>query len=147
MALTDSEVQHLIRLPKRFTDIAQVIIPQSGEFEHRSDLAAIGGRDTFILDISRAAIRMTRCKSQTRYARNIILIRVDLDGSPHENPDGTDVGRSHVHIYRAGWDDKWAYPLSEYKGFASCSTLVELVRSFCRYCGVTSDIPYQEGII
>lgn len=147
MALTDTEVQRLIRLSKKFADTTEVTVPPSGAFEHSSELVAVEEREAFLLDVSRHAIRITRCKSQTRYARNIILLRVELDGPPHVNPDGTDVGPSHVHVYKEGYDDRWAYPLSNYPEFLQCSTLVDLVRSFCRYCGVVSVIPYQEGVI
>jgi len=147
MALSDTEVQRLIHLQKKFADEAEVLVPASGQYEHCSELVAIKDGDRFLLDVSRAAIRLTRCKTQTRYARNTILIRVEIDGPPHDNPDGTEVGPSHVHVYREGYDAKWAYPIDEFPEFMGCTSLIELVRKFSRYCGVVSRIPYQEGVI
>jgi len=147
MALSNNEVQRLIRLDKRFADESEVLIPVSGQYEHCSELLAVRDGDKFLLNVSRAAIRLTRCKTQTRYSRNTVLIRVEIDGPPHENPDGTEVSPSHVHIYREGYDDKWAYPIEKFPEFASCDSLIELVRKSSRYCGVVSRIPYQKGVI
>ena len=38
----------------------------------------------------------------------MILARLDF-ASPHRNPDGTAVGVPHLHVYREGYGDKFAY--------------------------------------
>ena len=38
----------------------------------------------------------------------VVLARLGF-ASPHRNPDGTAVGVSHLHIYREGYGDKFAY--------------------------------------
>jgi hypothetical protein len=45
--------------------------------------------------------------------RTIPLIRLDIDGRPHTNPDGTDFGGTHIHRYRAGHALDWAENLPE----------------------------------
>ena len=44
-------------------------------------------REHFILDISRAQIKLTKATYQNRARQAIIPIRFDLDGRPHRNPD------------------------------------------------------------
>jgi hypothetical protein len=41
----------------------------------------------FMLDVTRATIRLTKATYQNRARQAIILMRLDLDGPPHSNPD------------------------------------------------------------
>ena len=38
----------------------------------------------------------------------LVLARLDFN-SPHRNPDHTEVGIPHLHLYQEGYGDKWAY--------------------------------------
>ncbi|KJU85379.1 prophage protein [Candidatus Magnetobacterium bavaricum] len=42
--------------------------------------------------------------------RKIILLRLCFGGHPHRNPDDTEISSPHLHRYREGYADKWAYP-------------------------------------
>jgi hypothetical protein len=63
-----------------------------------------------------------------------ILLRLDVDGPPHTNPDGTEVPTPHLHVYREGYGDKWALPLPA--AFTDTGNLVNTLREFLRYCNV-----------
>ena len=69
------------------------------------------------MKISTYRARKNRLKVSYRllYNGNVMLIRVDTqDATPHTNPDKkiTIAPREpHVHIYREGYGDKFAYPL------------------------------------
>lgn len=43
---------------------------------------------------------------------NIALARID--NVAHTNPDGTKLSGAHIHLYREGFADKWAYPIENF---------------------------------
>ena len=45
---------------------------------------------------------------QTRARHSVVLARLDFGSAPHRNPNGEEIGSPHLHIYREGFDDKWA---------------------------------------
>lgn len=48
---------------------------------------------------------------QNRARTVISLARLDLMGSPHDNPDGERIDTPHLHLYKEGFGDKWAAPI------------------------------------
>ncbi|WP_395952110.1 DUF6978 family protein [Bifidobacterium callitrichos] len=43
-----------------------------------------------------------------------VLIRDNqlcVEGTPHTNPDGSKIGRTRLHVYHEGVDDRVAYPI------------------------------------
>ena len=54
----------------------------------------------------------TKVTYQTRARQIIVLARLDF-GPDHRNPDGNIVGSPHLHVYREGYGDKWAYKLDD----------------------------------
>jgi hypothetical protein len=63
-------------------------------------------RELFSLDVNRKRIALTTTY-QTRGRQVIVLARLDF-GAPHRNPDGSEIGVPHLHLYREGYGDKWA---------------------------------------
>lgn len=63
-------------------------------------------RERFSLDVNRKRIALTT-GYQARGRQVIVLARLDF-AAPHRNPDGTEVGVPHLHLYREGYGDKWA---------------------------------------
>lgn len=70
------------------------------------------------------------------------------DRRGHTNPDGTSVPTPHVHLFREGFDDKFAYPLNEV--FPEFDTQkhdrVELFFVFCDYCNIARDYTIENSI-
>jgi hypothetical protein len=66
-----------------------------------------GNNNRYIIDVARGRIKFNKVTYQTRYNKSLILIRVDIDGPPHDNPNGEEIPCPHIHIYREGYDDKW----------------------------------------
>ena len=104
-ALTQAEAEALLRMEKvpvtqdafRFPDLGgRLEVPMTSRDE----------REHFSLDINRKRIALTT-GYQTRGRQVIVLARLDF-AAPHRNPDGTEVGVPHLHIYREGYGDKWA---------------------------------------
>ena len=64
--------------------------------------------ETFSLDVSQKRI-VLKLKCQLRCTTGaVVLARLDF-ASPHRNPDGTEVGVPHLHVYREGYGDRFAY--------------------------------------
>jgi hypothetical protein len=57
-----------------------------------------------MLDVTRAEIKLTKATYQNRARAAIILLRLDLDGPPHRNPDGRENSMSAPsHLPRRLW--------------------------------------------
>jgi hypothetical protein len=63
-----------------------------------------------MLDLARGQIKLTKATYQNRARQAIVLMRLDLDGPPHRNPDDQEIPCPHLHFYREGYGDKWAIP-------------------------------------
>src|ERR1035437_20984 len=107
--LTQDEADRLMAMQKRAADEKDWLFPVPGD-RIAIPLTSLDKRENFILDVTRAQIKITKATYQNRARTAIILIRLDLDGPPHTNPDGAEVPCPHLHIYREGYGDKWAIP-------------------------------------
>ena len=84
--LTQTEAQALIAMRKAFVNAGVSSIPVGVDETH--ELIGSDPRERFFLDIWRGTLRLTKLKFQTRGRRVIVLVRLDIDGAPHTNPDG-----------------------------------------------------------
>lgn len=145
--LTQSEADTLIALPKK------VIVNQTYCFPVHGDTLSIplhsnDDRVEFLIDINRAKIRLTQCTYQERYNPVAILVRLDIDGPPHTNPqtlpvplshlthhNGKTIDCPHLHLYVEGFMDKWAIPAPIDK-FTNTTDLYATLNDFFKYCNV-----------
>lgn len=67
--------------------------------------------ESFYLDVNRSSVSLSKITYQNRARKIIILARLDVDGAPHRNPDDTEIPCPHLHLYREGYADKWAFPV------------------------------------
>jgi len=143
--LTQAEADALMAMLKRLAKRETLMFPslgQSSQWEVKSD----DGRESFLIDVQRKGmIKITKCTFQERYHVVEILARPDIDGPPHENPDGEEVPCPHLHIYREGFEDKWAFPIPEDR-FTDTGELFKSLREFLVYCNVQDIPPIQGGI-
>lgn len=75
------------------------------------------------------------------------LLRIDLDGPAHDNPDGTVVECPHIHIYKEGYNLSWAYPLQKVIS-TDTTDLITVLIDFLKYTNVNNKHNYsiqQEG--
>lgn len=86
--------------------------------------------------MSRASIILSKVKLQTRGRQVVVLVRLDLGGAPHRNPDGEEISVPHLHIFREGYGDKWAY-LVPTDGFRAVGDVWMIFEEFLQYCNVT----------
>jgi hypothetical protein len=143
--LTQIEADNLIAMPKRIECPTSVGLPIAGELKIFS-LVSVDGRESFLLDIRRSRIKMTKCTYQNRYRKDVPLLRLDINCAPHTNPDGNTIDSPHLHIYREGFEDKWAYSLPD--AFSQEMNLVTKLVEFLDFCNVENiyELTIQEVI-
>jgi hypothetical protein len=132
--LTQQEANILIAMEKTIINARALSFPSSG---HRKDydLLSTDNREKFILSVVRSGkIKPNKCSYSERYKNAIILLRIDNDGRPHINPDGQEVPCPHLHIYREGDHDRWAYPLPD--SFSNSPDLIQTFIDLLNYSNV-----------
>jgi hypothetical protein len=136
--LTQTEANALIALEKHRTSEDRFFYPPTGSL--MVPLASPDKRESFFLDIWRGRLNLMKGKYQARSRQVIVLIRLDFGGQPHRNPDDEEIGSPHLHVYREGYGDKWAYPVPA-ESFPRMADLSGTLDDFMRYCNVTK-IPH-----
>jgi hypothetical protein len=101
-------------------------------------------REDFILDIQRMSIQLKKNTFQNRARTSVILARIDIGGSPHRNPDGQEIPCPHIHLYREGFDDKWAYPLPEI--FSNPGDSWKTLLEFMEFCNINQAPHIEKGL-
>ena len=142
--LTQIEADTLIAMKKTFVRPVTLSMPPGSDQTH--ELIGNDDRERFLLDLWRGTLKLSKIKYQTRGRKVIVLVRLDIDGAPHTNPDGTRLNRTHIHIYREGYEDKWAFPVDPGE-FGNISDIKRTLEDFCRYCNIQDIPPFQEGLI
>lgn len=142
--LKQQEADALITMDKRFANAGIIDFPSVGD-KAVFDLVSLDEREKFLADVNRASIRLTKCTYQERYQVVEILVRLDVDGRPHENPDGEVLPCPHLHVYREGFADKWAKPLPADR-FRDTSDLVQTFTDFLTFCHVQKAPEIQRSL-
>ena len=106
--LTQAEADLLIALDKHRVDDSVWEYPGLGGGVS-IPLTSGDKREQFVLDLRRGRIDLAKGSYQNRGRRVVPLVRLCFGGSPHVNPDSGEVGADHLHIYREGYGDKWAF--------------------------------------
>jgi hypothetical protein len=123
-------------------DGAMWMFPLGGE-KLAIPLTSADKRENFILDITRGRIKLTQITFQNRARQAIVLLRLDVDGPPHTNPDGAELPCPHLHIYREGYGTKWASPLPPE---VAVSDHYSTCLSFMAYCSIVDAPNIQQGL-
>lgn len=108
-------------------------------------LVSLDKRENFTLDITRAQIKLTKATFQNRARQAIILMRLDLDGPPHRNPDNQEIPCPHLHVYREGYGDKWAIPAPADR-YPNVRDLFATLGAFMQHCNVTEPPLMDKGL-
>ena len=102
-------------------------------------------RTSFILDLWRGRLELNKITYQNRVHQMIILVRLDLTGRPHKNPDDEIITGPHIHVYREGYADKWAYPVSP-DSFSAITDQWQTLKDFMTYCNIVQEPNIIAGI-
>ena len=135
ISLTQAKADALIAMEKHCVTDDRTDFPMGGE-SVVLPLQSADRREQFLLDLSRGRINLKKVKMQTRGRQIIVLVRLDLGGAPHRNPDGEEIPVPHLHVYREGYGDKWAMPVPTDQ-FRAVSDVWTAFEDFMRFCNIT----------
>ena len=142
--LTQAEADALIAMEKHRAEDTILMFPGPGQ-RLCIPLVSSDKRENFLLDIARARIKLTKATYQNRARQVIILMRLDLDGPPHRNPDDAEIPCPHMHVYREGFGDKWAVPAPP-NVYTNTADLYLTLEIFMKQCNVTRMPNLQRGL-
>ena len=142
--LTQAEADALIAMEKHRVNEDLTDFPVDGQ----SVVVALHSpdrREEFFLDLSRGHVDLAKVKMQNRGRQVVVLVRLDLGGAPHRNPDGEEIPVPHLHVYRQGYGDKWALPVPADR-FSNVSDVWQTLEDFMRFCNITRPPQIQRGL-
>jgi extradiol dioxygenase family protein len=121
-----------------------ILFPMGGQ-SLALPLQSIDKREHFILDLSRGRIDLRKVKMQTRGRQVVVLVRLDLGGAPHRNPDDVEIPVPHLHVYREGYGDRWAVPIPAER-FRDLGDAWVTLDDFQRFCNITQPPHIERGL-
>ncbi len=142
--LTQTDADELIAMEKHFIGHEKYNWPSLGT-KLAIPLMSGDGREEFVLDITTSALKISKLTIQNRARVTVALIRLDVDGPPHRNPDDTEIGCPHIHIFREGYADKWAFPLPE-DTFTNLSDKHVIYVEFAKFCKIVTFPTLNSGL-
>lgn len=142
--ITQAEADALIAMEKHRANEERADFPMGGQ-SVVVPLQSADRREQFLLDLSRGRIDLLKVKMQNRGRQVVVLVRLDLAGAPHRNPDDEEIASPHLHVYREGYGDKWAIPVppDRFRNVADVWTTLE---DFLRFCNVTQPPHIEQGL-
>ena len=142
--LTQKEADALLQMEKRRVDAGFWKYPSSGG-KVVIPLISCAGHERFHLDMYRGHVQIAKGAYQTRARKVIVLARLDFGGAPHRNPNDEEVPSPHLHLYKEGYGDKWAYPVPD--EFADLADPQQSLRDFMRFCNVVEPPVIRWGLL
>ncbi|TVQ04121.1 MAG: hypothetical protein EA381_00600 [Planctomycetaceae bacterium] len=145
--LSQSEADRLLATEKQAALGEKPLFPDpgAGKIKVEVELRSNDNKESFLLDVSRSRMKISKATYQHRVRQVIILARVDLDGPPHRNPDGVEMPCPHLHVYREGFGAKWAGPLPP--NFSNPNDLWQTFEDFCDFCNIIGPTPIERGLL
>ena len=137
--LTQAEADALIAMRKCFVSPRSISMPPGIDETH--ELIGEDKREHFLLDLWRGTMRLSKYKMQTRGRIIVVLVRLDINGAPHTNPDGQILDGTHLHIYRKASMTNGHIQLIE--EFHDVENAGAAFKDFCRFCHIEEIPPYQ----
>ena len=144
MNLTQAEADALIAMEKHRINEDRSDFPMGGQ-ALVLPLQSSDKREQFLLDLSRGRIDLLKVKMQNRGRQVVVLVRLDLGGAPHRNPDDEEIPAPHLHVYREGYGDKWAIPIPADR-FTATTDLWATLGEFMRFCSITQPPHIERGL-
>ncbi len=142
--LTQEDADALIAMEKHRVNEDRSDFPMRGE-SVTLPLQSADKREQFLLDLSRGRIDLRKVKMQNRGRLVVVLVRLDLSGAPHRNPDDTEIAAPHLHLYREGFGDKWAVALPPER-FRDPLDGWATFEDFLRFCSITQPPYIDRGL-
>ena len=134
MGITQAEYDFLMGQEKSFDDLISPIQLGPAPLQWVRQINSISTKEIFLLDFYRGSVELSKYTINKRYRQTIIMLRYD-NGGRHTNPDGILFEGPHVHLYREGYNDKFAFPVSEVK-VTSTDTMEQVFKKLMHFCNV-----------
>ena len=143
MTLTQADADALLAIEKvrrddtrwDYSGLGKMTLPLVSRDQHES----------FLLDIRRSRIKLAKGTFQNRARQLVILARLDFGGAPHRNPDGQEIASPHLHLYRDGFNDKWAVPVP-LSAFPNLQDYWHTFDDFMEFCNVVTPPIINRGV-
>ncbi|MGO8954135.1 MAG: DUF6978 family protein [Rhodomicrobium sp.] len=132
--LSQEEADGLLKMEKKSAKEESQRLPSLGA-KASFPLVSMDGREEFLLDVGSSKIKLLKINLQNRARTTVILVRLDTDGAPHRNPDDVEIPCPHIHLYRAGYQHKWAYPVPE-EHFRDLTDRKQTLEDFMAFCHI-----------
>ncbi|BAU37869.1 prophage protein [Acetobacter pasteurianus NBRC 101655] len=142
--LSQAEAQALFEMEKRRQTDQLWQLPNAGG-GLSVPLISTSATEAFHLDIRRSRMELRKGTVQNRARTNIVLARIDFGGSPHRNPDDEEIPCPHIHLYREGFGDRWAYPIDP-EIFTDPTSHWQTLIDFMRFCNVIEPPNFERGL-
>lgn len=143
--LSQQEADYLFRLEKKRARSEVVNWPALGK-KVSVALLSLDEKEQFVLDVERSYVKISKLTVQNRARTTVILARLDIDGAPHRNPDDSEVPCPHLHLYREGYNDKWAVPVP-LESFSNLGSRKQIIDDFMRYCSIIDPPEFREDLL
>lgn len=143
-SLTQAEADALLAIEKRRADEDERDFPGAGGMI-AVPLVSTDGRERFHLDLRRGRINIGKGTYQNRGRQVVSLARLDCGGAPHRNPDGKEVGSPHLHLYREGFGDKFAFPVPS-DHFRNLDDAWLTLEDFMQFCNIVHPPIIRRGL-
>ncbi|WP_416799480.1 DUF6978 family protein [Ciceribacter azotifigens] len=134
LIISQEEANRLIALKKRAENGDTYTFPDLGGSVN-IPIISNDYKENFFLDVARGRINLVKGTNQIRSHQVVVLLRLDFNGPPHRNPDGEEIPCPHIHIYKEGFGDKWAYPAPA-DIFANINDGFQTLYDFMKYCNI-----------
>ena len=137
--MTQAEAQGLIQVLKKILQQGKLTLPQSGSKAQFELCSVFSDKDHFTIIANRCSkIKRDKYTLMLRYRKDKGLLRIDVGGPDHTNPDGTVVPCPHIHIQRkdSGAWDVWAMEIPAV--FGNVEDRIETFKVFLQYCNVNN---------
>ena len=135
--MTHAEAQGLIQVLKRLLQSGIIALPQMGRSVKVDLCSVFSEKDRFTVILNRSSrIRKDKYTLLLLYGKDKGLLRIDVGGPAHTNPDGTVIPCPHIHVQQkdAGSWDAWAVEIPAV--FGHVEDRIDTFRTFLQYCHV-----------
>lgn len=143
MGITQSEYDFLMSQEKVFDDSSTPIELGPAPIHWTRQINSLSSKDIFLIDFYRGSIEISKFTVNKRYRQTIIMLRYD-NGGRHTNPDGEKFEGPHIHLYKEGFNDKFAYPISVI-GIEETDSMEKIFTKILYFCNIkrvpTIEIP------
>lgn len=140
--ITQAEYRVLMSLHKVFEDVATIQLGPAPQHWSRQ-LKSLVGHEQFKLDYHRGRLEL-RYTYNLRRNQTTTLFRYDHEGT-HTNPDGVQFCGPHAHLYREGYDDKFAFPVAEI-GVSASDGIGEVLLKVATFCNIVNVPSIQDSM-